>query len=44
MKRRRAERIERLLFNFYLQKKSKEQYQEGIISQQDYIYTFKVHL
>ncbi|HFI4797899.1 TPA: hypothetical protein ACGQK4_003639 [Elizabethkingia anophelis] len=41
MKRRRAERIERLRLISILQKKSKEQYQEGIISQQDYIYTLR---
>ncbi|HAY3591726.1 hypothetical protein CMT22_00020 [Elizabethkingia anophelis] len=41
MKRRRAERIERLRLISILQKKSKEQYQEGIISQQDYVYTLR---
>lgn len=41
MKRRRAERIERLRLISILQKKSKEQYQEGVISQQDYVYTLR---
>lgn len=41
MKRRRAERIERLRLISILQKKSKEQYREGIISQQDYVYTLR---
>ncbi|MDV2442565.1 hypothetical protein CMV00_01965 [Elizabethkingia anophelis] len=41
MKRRRAERIERLRLISILQKKSKEQYHKGIISQKDYIYTLR---
>lgn len=42
MKRRRAERIERLRLISILQKKSKEQYHKGIISQKDYIYTLRL--